>query len=109
MKFSEITSNQSTLGHFARMWPKWTVRRPTPTPRSGKWKRLPKRSHTPRGEVWLKKRKGEEASRPPPLRTAKKVELPALAAALALAGALAGLVLEVFGVHRNRAAALALA
>src|SRR6266853_5124645 len=30
-----MTSNQSTAGHSRRMWAKWAVRRPTPSPRSG--------------------------------------------------------------------------
>src|SRR5438045_3398316 len=73
MKFSERTSNQSTLGHLSRMWAKWTVRRPTPTPRPGRWKRLPKRI----SPVWkrhLRKEKGEEATWPPPHRTTLRKE-----------------------------------
>src|SRR3972149_2672192 len=40
MKFAEMISNQSTSGCWARTWPKCTVRRPTPTPRSGRRKRF---------------------------------------------------------------------
>src|SRR5471030_2274938 len=47
MKFSEMTSNQSTSGQFSRMWVKWTLRRPPPRPRFGR----PKRA-TP-GSQWL--------------------------------------------------------
>src|SRR6185503_3192047 len=54
-------------------------------------------------------KRGRGLSAPSPMRTTKRSELPALAAALALAGALAGLVLDVLGLHGNRAAALALA
>ena len=40
MKFSDRISNQSTAGFCARMCAKWTVRSPTPMPRSGRFQRL---------------------------------------------------------------------
>src|SRR5687767_8386248 len=40
MKFSDRTSNQSTCGRLERMCPKWTVRSPTPTPRSCRFQRF---------------------------------------------------------------------
>ena len=70
MKFSERTSNQSTFGCCARMWPKWTVRRPTPTPRSGRFQRLPT-ARRPRWKYGSRSEKGKRPLRPPPVRTTR--------------------------------------
>src|SRR5688500_9405416 len=105
MKFSDRTSNQSTAGCWARMCGKWTVRRPTPMPRSGRPQRfapLGVSGSTEEGEG------GGEATTAAAFAPGKS--LPALAAALALAGVLAALVAtKVVLVHGHGAAALALA
>src|SRR5437667_12243965 len=101
MKFSERTSNQSTAGRRERMWPKWTVRRPTPMPRSGRLQRFMVDEEDGGRRPWR---------RPPP-GSVEGIEsrLDALAAALALAGALSGLGRHVLGLHGDLAPALALA
>src|SRR5262245_52717259 len=101
MKFSDTISNPSIAGHFSVMWRKCWVRRPTP--RSGRPYRLGTRARDESMAGRLMKKSGAQ-NRCQPGRSARMAAwLPAwasalrvrridgdLAAALALAGVLAG-------------------
>src|SRR5712691_7510665 len=113
MKFSERTSNQSTAGRRERMWPKWTVRRPTPMPRSGRSQRFicfRRQAPAASGARFTRaERAGGLGGAPLAPPSSIKNLLQPFAAALALAGALSGLGRDVRRVDRDLAAAFALA
>src|SRR6185295_9741652 len=98
-KFSVTISNQSTGGFLLRMWPKWAVRRPTPSPRSGRSKR------PILGAILVPDRNGATA-----LSLAAVPARAAIVAALAAAQPLAPvLALAVVAIRDESAAALPLA